>query len=67
MESYGFQSLAVRATKAEVQRWRNEAKALGMKLGDYLRERINNSHFAKSDRSISQTQSSAAQPTQEGK
>jgi len=55
MQDYGFRIVAVRATRDDVRRWRDEAKRSGQVLGDYLKGKIDGISVAECDRSIEQT------------
>lgn len=50
MRTDGFVNVAVRGDETDLERWRSEAKSMDVKLGDYLRAKIENSSVAISDR-----------------
>ena len=62
MSLYGFKSISIRASKDDLARWKDQARASGMKLGDYLRRKIDNSFVDSADRLNDQTAVRADKP-----
>lgn len=52
---YDFVEVSVRGTEEDKQKWRNEARALNMKFGDYLRHKIDAPHVVSVDCQKQQT------------